>query len=180
MSTEIQDQGCHPRYFQRLRRSLSTSTLPARSSPALNLAACLAAGRSVSRGSFLGPAQHLAVPPGRRSFLGVLPKPSASRLLVRCPGVPRSSHPRRRLLTSGFYPRNSDQPALLTRLPSLSVSIRLARRHFRLDSSRACRSPSTLAGFQLRSRGPAVFPPGFCRHTLYEPVFGRFLSIPSR
>jgi hypothetical protein len=39
------------------------------------------------------------------------------------------------------------------------VSIRLARRHFLLDLPRTCRSLSTLAGFQLRSCGPSVFPP---------------------
>ena len=41
----------------------------------------------------LGPTQNLAVPPGRRGFLGVLPRPGASRLPVRCPSDPRSSHP---------------------------------------------------------------------------------------
>ncbi len=44
-------------------------------------------------------------------------------------------------------------------------SIRLALRHFLLDLPRARRWPSPLAGFQLRSRGPAVFPLGYCRLT---------------
>ena len=45
--------------------------------------------------------------------------------------------------------------------PAISpcVSIRLARRHFLPDLPRPCRSPSSLAGFRLRSCGPAVFPP---------------------
>ena len=103
----------------------------------------------------LGPTQSLAAPPGRRGFLGVLPRPSASRPLVRYPSDPRSSNPR----VSRFYP--SYTRISLRFLPGIFA--------LRIDTpgasplpprlTRARRSPSTLAGFQLRSRGPAVFPP---------------------
>jgi len=53
------------------------------------------------------------------------------------------------VLPQGFAP-DSNQPALLTRRSSPSVSIRLARRHFLPDSSRTRRSPFPLAGFRLR------------------------------
>jgi len=170
-STGIQDQGRHPRYLQRFRRSLSTSTLPARSSPARTSPPAFRPAARCPEGSSKGPTQHLAAPPGLRGFLGVLPNPSAFRPLVRCSGDPRSS--RSRLL------RDSSQPALLTRLSSPRVSIRRARRHFLPDSSRARRSPCSLSGFRLRFARSFGTSHRFCRRTLYTPVFGRFLSIPS-
>jgi len=103
---------------------------------------------------FLGPTQSLAAPPGRRGFLGVLPRPGASRRPVRCPSDPRSSNPRQLSCPSELESACASYPAC-----SPGVSIRLARRHFLPDLPRPCRSPSPLAGFRLRSCGPTVFPP---------------------
>ena len=124
---------------------------------------------------FLGPTQSLAAPPGRRGFLGVLPRPGASRRPVRCPSDPRSSNPRQLSCPSELESACASYPAC-----SPGVSIRLARRHFLPDLPRPCRSPSPLAGFRLRSCGPTVFPPSSLpAQFLYVPVFGRFLLIPS-
>jgi len=107
----------------------------------LNLAACLAAGCLVSRGSFFGPTQHLAMPPGRHGFLGVLPSPGALRPPVRCPSDPCSSDPRKHEPACASYPASSP-----------SVSIRLALRHFLRRLLRACRSPFAPCGISGYAR----------------------------
>jgi hypothetical protein len=111
------------------------------------------------------------MPPGRHGFLGVLPRPGASRLPVRCPSVPRSSNPRPL--------RDSNQPALLTRLASPSVSIRLALRHFPHDSSVQVVRLSPLRAAGCARTVHLYFPQGSSGSHYMSRYSGRFRSIPS-
>ena len=153
-STEIQDQGCHPRYLQRFRRSLSTSTFPARSSPAWTSQPAFRPVARLSKGLSLVPrsTRLFTVRSATQAFevslaFSLDPAPYGFRFGVRA--IPAVMNPR-------FLPGSSPR-----------VSIRQARRHFCPDSFRARRSPSPLAGFRLRSRGPTVFPLGSCRRLFY-------------
>jgi len=144
-STGIQDQGCHPSYLQRFRRSLSTSTFPARSSPAWTSQPAFRPVARLPKGLSLVPRSALRRHPGFEVSLAFSldPAPCSFRFGIRA--IPAVMNPR-------FLPGSSPR-----------VSIRQARRHFCLDSFRARRSPFPLAGFRLRSHGPTVFPLGSCR-----------------
>ncbi len=157
-STGIQDQGCHPRYLQRFRRSLSTSPFPARSSPARTSPPAFRPAARCPEGYSLVPRRALRLHPGIEVSLAFSldPAPHGFRFGIRAiPAVPtRVVSFELRVLPRRLESACASYPAY-----SPCGSIRLALRHFLLDLPRARRSLSTLAGFQLRSRGPAVFPP---------------------
>ena len=153
-STEIQDQGCHPRYLQRFRRSLSTSTFPARSSPAWTSQPAFRPVARFPKGLSFGPTQHLTFYSrcATQAFevslaFSLDPAPYGFRFGVRA--IPAVMNPR---FLPGCFASRIDPPSASPLLPR---------------SFRARRSPSPLAGFRLRSRGPTVFPLGSCRRLFY-------------
>jgi hypothetical protein len=90
-STGIQDQGCHPRYLQRFRRSLSTSPFPARSSPARTSPPAFRPAARCPEGCSLVPRRALRPHPGVEVSLAFSldPAPHGFRFGVRAiPAVP--------------------------------------------------------------------------------------------